>query len=158
MVVSVYILSTPKEEPITIPDTSIRFRIIANSNSLEDQLEKNEIKQDLIKNVIPKMLNNNISSSRASIKNTMPLLKEQLNTYNIPYSLNLGQNYFPEKNYKGVTYDAGYYESLVITLGSGLGDNWWCVLYPPLCLIETEPNLDNITFKSYIKEYLDNSN
>lgn len=158
MVVSVYILSTPKEEQITIPDTSIRFRIIANSNSLEDQLEKNEIKQDLIKNVIPKMLNNNISSSRASIKNTIPLLKEQLNTYNIPYSLNLGQNYFPEKNYKGVTYDAGYYESLVITLGGGLGDNWWCVLYPPLCLIETEPNLDNITFKSYIKEYLDNSN
>lgn len=104
------------------------------------------------------MLNNNISSSRASIKNNIPLLKEQLNTYNIPYSLNIGQNYFPEKNYKGVTYDAGYYESLVITLGSGLGDNWWCVLYPPLCLIETEPNLDNITFKSYIKEYLDNSN
>lgn len=104
------------------------------------------------------MLNNNISSSRASIKNTIPLLKEQLNIYKIPYSLNLGQNYFPEKNYKGVTYDAGYYESLVITLGSGLGDNWWCVLYPPLCLIETEPNLDNITFKSYIKEYLDNSN
>lgn len=104
------------------------------------------------------MLNNNISSSRASIKNTIPLLKEQLNTYNIPYSLNLGQNYFPEKNYKGVTYDAGNYESLVITLGSGLGDNWWCVLYPPLCLIEDEPTLDNITFKSYIKEYLNNSN
>ena len=96
------------------------------------------------------MLNNNISSSRASIKKTIPLLKEQLNTYNIPYSLNLGQNYFPEKNYKGVTYDAGNYESLVITLGSGLGDNWWCVVYPPLCFTSGE----NVKYRSKIAEII----
>ena len=62
----------------------------------------------------------------------------KLKNYNLPYKINFGYNYFPEKIYRGVTYDEGYYESLLITLGEGKGDNWWCVLFPPLCLLEAE--------------------
>lgn len=63
-------------------------------------------------------------------------------------------NYFPEKEYKGVKYDEGYYESLVITLGEGKGKNWWCVLFPPLCLVEAEES-DKVEYKFFIKELID---
>lgn len=136
-----------------IPSSSIRFRIIANSNSLQDQLEKSQIKKDLIKNVIPNLLqNDNISSSRINIQNYLPVLDNYLSKYEIPYTIKFGNNYFPEKKYKGVTYQAGNYESLVITLGQGLGDNWWCVLYPPLCLIEEDENISEVEFKSYLQD------
>lgn len=65
-----------------------------------------------------------------------------------------GFNYFPSKKYKGITYKDGYYESLVVTLGEGKGDNWWCVLFPPLCLLEAEESTD-VEYKSYVKELID---
>jgi stage II sporulation protein R len=59
---------------------------------------------------------------------------------------------FQKKTYKGVTYEEGYYESLVITLGSGMGDNWWCLMYPPLCLMESESeNLSNANYQLFVK-------
>ena len=67
---------------------------------------------------------------------------------------NLGLNYFPEKEFKGITYDEGYYESLVITIGEGKGDNWWCVLFPPLCMLEAEESTD-VEYKSFVKEIVD---
>ena len=68
-----------------------------------------------------------------------------------------GLNPFPAKSYKGVKYKAGEYESLVITLGEGKGDNWWCVLFPPLCMLEAEDQTQksNLEYKSYIKEIID---
>ncbi|MBQ9011225.1 MAG: stage II sporulation protein R, partial [Bacilli bacterium] len=53
--------------------------------------------------------------------------------------------------YKGVKYKEGYYESLLVTLGKGKGDNWWCVLFPPLCLIEADESSD-VQYKSFVKE------
>ena len=63
---------------------------------------------------------------------------------------------FPEETYKGITYEAGKYESLLVTLGEGKGDNWWCVLFPPLCLMEAEEtNTDEVEYKSFIKEIIE---
>ena len=73
--------------------------------------------------------------------------------YDKGYNVNFGKNYFPQKEYKGVKYEEGYYESLLITLGRGEGDNWWCVLFPPLCLIEGEEN-DSVEYKSIVMEIL----
>ena len=71
------------------------------------------------------------------------------------YDLNYGYNYFPEKSYKGINYPAGEYESLVVTLGDGLGDNWWCVLFPPLCLLEaSESDLDEAEYTFYFKDII----
>ena len=66
-------------------------------------------------------------------------------------------HYFPTKTYKGITYDEGNYESLLVTLGSGKGDNWWCVLFPPLCLLEAEESSDvkDVEYKSFIKEIIE---
>ena len=76
-----------------------------------------------------------------------------INDYNVKFKINYGENYFPEKNYKGVKYEEGYYESLVVTLGTGYGDNWWCVLFPPLCLMEAkiDDNTD-IDYGLFVKD------
>mgnify|MGYP004640052381 FL=1 len=155
--VTVLILVNNKETEVLIPKEAIRFRIIANSNKLEDQTQKLEIKKEL-EPVIANILStsNSLDETRKEIKNNMYEVKNILNKYDTDYKLNYGYNYFPEKNYKGVTYKSGEYESLVVTLGDGLGDNWWCVLFPPLCLLEaSEEDYDDVTYTSYIKELID---
>ena len=148
----VFIISNHDE--IVIPKSSIRFRIIANSDSLKDQNEKIKIKEDLIKNIIPEITSsNNIQESRIAIENSIPKINNSLKKYNIKYNIDFGQNYFPSKDLNGISYPSGNYESLVIILGDGIGKNWWCVLYPPLCLVENN-NSNNIQYKSLIKEII----
>lgn len=153
-----------KGEEIIIPKEAIRFRVIANSNSTKDQktklLVRNKIEKQLVddlKNTTNKetaktILKNNINNYNNLVNST---LKENnvLDSFNINY----GQNYFPEKVYKGVKYQEGYYESLVVTLGNGAGDNWWCVLFPPLCLLEAEETEETteVEYHFFIKDILD---
>jgi len=138
------VLSTNKEKVI-IPNTAIRFRIIANSDSEEDQTLKYKIKDE----IEPTLINNiydasTIEEARNHIKAHIPEIEQKINSYTDDYNINFGNNYFPEKVYKDVVYPEGEYESLVITLGNGLGENWWCVLFPPLCLLEAEESeVDN---------------
>lgn len=142
---------------VLIPKEAIRFRIIANSNSFEDQEEKMTIKTE-IEPILSKIL-----ASSTSIIDTEKLINENIENleniiakYNTDFTINYGNNYFPEKTYKGINYAAGDYKSLVITLGEGLGDNWWCVLFPPLCLLEAKSdNYDDTTYTFYIKEIID---
>lgn len=153
---TILVLVNKNDTKVLIPDDAIRFRIIANSNSIEDQKEKIEIRNEL-EPIIADILNN--SDSKEETKNEIDLnmneINNVINKYNSNYDINYGLNYFPEKNYKGVTYKAGNYESLVVTLGDGLGDNWWCVLFPPLCLLEAnETDYDDITYTSYLQELL----
>lgn len=56
--------------------------------------------------------------------------------YDYPADADMGIRYIPQKSYGDVTFPAGNYEALNITLGSGQGENWWCVLFPPLCLLD----------------------
>lgn len=143
------------KDNVTIPNNNIRFRIIANSNSLSDQQEKLNIKEDLINTIIPDISQaKSINQSRQIIKASIPKIKQKLNNYDIKYSINYGDNYFPDKQLNGVTYPSGNYESLVITLGDGIGKNWWCVLYPPLCMVENNNNSNTVEYKSLVKEIL----
>jgi stage II sporulation protein R len=68
--------------------------------------------------------------------------------------VNYGLNYFPKKEYKGVIYNEGYYESLVIKIGKGEGNNFWCVMFPPLCFLEAEKS-EKIEYKFFVKEIID---
>ena len=56
--------------------------------------------------------------------------------YDYPAAVELGVRYIPQKTYGDITFPAGNYEALNITIGSGQGENWWCVLFPPLCLLD----------------------
>ncbi len=150
-----FIFLLTSNSSLEIPTESIRFRIIASSNSFKDQQLKQKIKNDLVNNIIPNILTDvSIQESKNLINNSINKIEDILNKYDISYKINFGQNFFPQKNYQGITYPAGNYESLVITLGEGLGDNWWCVLYPPLCLIENNFDSSNIEYRSYIKDII----
>lgn len=155
-IVTVLVLVNKEEIKVLIPEDAIRFRIIANSNSIEDQKEKIEIRNEL-EPIIGDILTNSTTKeeTKTEINNNLYKINHVIDKYNTKYDVNYGLNFFPEKNYKGVTYKEGNYESLVITLGDGLGDNWWCVLFPPLCLLEAnETNYDDITYTSYIQELI----
>lgn len=139
-----------------LPKEMIRYRIIANSNSESDQKEKWEINQE----VIPILANieqnaSSIDETRYYLSSNIPKIKNILNKYSINSDVNYGFNYFPQKEYNGFVMDEGQYESLVITLGDGLGDNWWCILFPPLCLLEaTYDNKNEIKYDYYFKKII----
>lgn len=153
-----------KETEVIIPKEAIRFRVIANSNSSKDQQNK-LIVRDSIQKQMTEDLNStkNIEEARISIASNLNkynnLIEQTLqeNNINSDFNINYGMNYFPKKVYKGVTYEAGNYESLVITLGDGLGKNWWCVMFPPLCLLEAEETEETteVEYKFFIKELID---
>ncbi len=141
-----------------IPDDAIRVRVIANSNSDYDQKIKYEVK-DIVEDDMYNILDNvtDLDVARDKINSNLNYVYEDIDkylknsNYNLGFDINFGYNYFPKKEFKGITYNEGYYESLVVTLGSGNGDNWWCVLFPPLCLIEAEDSTD-IEYTSLVKE------
>lgn len=156
-VITILLCLTNNKQEVLIPSDAIRFRIIANSNSIKDQQEKLEIKEEL-EPVLASILSNssNHNNTKETIMDNMDNIKRVIEKHNINYEINYGNNYFPEKTYKGVRYPEGNYESLVITLGEGIGENWWCVLFPPLCLLEaSEANYDEVTYTTYFQEILD---
>ena len=155
LVLSVY---KKTNQEIIIPDSSIRLRVIPNSNEPQDIYIKEEVKSYLEKNVYNLTKNvNSIEEAREVISNDIPNIKSNVdkifnnNEYPLSYNVKYGYNYFPTKNYKGVNYKEGYYESLVIEIGEANGDNWWCVLFPNYCLIDKNNSLKS---KSLIKELI----
>lgn len=144
-----------ESENILIPKESIRFRIIANSDSAEDQKLKLTIRNDLESELYDVVKSaETIDEARDIISKNINKVDSVLKKYNVDYKINYGNNYFPPKEYKGITYEEGKYESLVITLGEGIGHNWWCVLFPPLCKIDLKDNLDDASYKFFVTEYI----
>lgn len=144
------------KENVVIPKESIRYRIVANSNNDLDQYNKlkaNEVIFPIINDIMNNC--NNIVEARKNINKNIPLIENSLNDLNIKYKVSFGQNYFPTKTYLNNTYSEGNYESLVIYLDEAKGDNFWCVMFPPLCLIDiNRENLDKVVYKSYAKEII----
>ncbi len=144
-----------------IPEDAIRIRVIANSDSEYDQEIKLLVKEKLQMKLYNLLKNTKgVSEARKIINSNLPIIQADVDNllkdlnYELGFDINYGMNYFPSKEYKGVLYEEGYYESLVVTLGSGEGNNWWCVLFPPLCLLEAEESTD-VEYTSYVKELID---
>lgn len=144
----------------TIPKEAIRVRVIAGSNDKYDQEVKMNVK-DIVTSDMYNLMSNvdSIERARESITNNIPTLSKDIDkylneiNYNTNYDINFGYNYFPKKVYKGVEYKEGMYESLVVTLGNGEGNNWWCVLFPPICMIEAEESTD-VEYTTMVKEII----
>lgn len=157
-IILLFLSINKQQKEKVIPQESIRFRIIANSNSNEDQLLKMRIVNNLKKELIHTEQLHSIKETRTYIEKKLPKLKKIVektiidNNSNNTFHINYGKNFFPEKEYKNQKYKSGNYESLVIELGKASGENFWCVLFPPLCFTDKE---DNIEYKSIIKEIID---
>lgn len=161
LITTILIYIEIKDDEIIIPDTAIRLRVIPNSNSTLDQNMKNKVKKYLEENTYTLLENvENITEARIIINQNLDNIETsvnnifQTNNYSMKYDINFGYNYFPQKEYQNIKYKEGYYESLVITIGEGKGNNWWCVLFPNLCLVDLETQ-NEIEYKSWIKEQID---
>lgn len=159
----VYINVNAEVDEIVIPEAAIRVRVIANSNTIHDQSMKMKVKEYIEKSISPLLIDTeSVEEARIIINNHLEQLNQEIevlfadNNYNQDFLIHFGDNYFPEKDYKGVHYEAGAYESLVVTIGSGEGDNWWCVLFPPLCLLEANENdTSDVEYQFFVTKMLE---
>lgn len=161
-IIFMYMMMQSKTSASIIPEEAIRFRVIPNSNSEEDQAIKIKVRDSLQLELYHLLKDTKgIEDAREKIGQELDQLNQKVQnilaseSYNKGYQIAFGRNYFPEKTYKGIVYDAGYYESLVVTLGAGEGDNWWCVLFPPLCLLEADESEEEVEYKFFVQELID---
>ncbi|MYL62377.1 stage II sporulation protein R [Bacillus hwajinpoensis] len=126
-----------------IPDEAIRLRILANSNNEEDQSVKRSIRDEVNESINKWVADlTSIEASRRVIKSHLneieAIVEKELDQIGSSesFSVSFGEVAFPTKLYGDFVYPAGDYEAVLITIGEGLGDNWWCVLFPPLCFLD----------------------
>jgi stage II sporulation protein R len=147
-IASMFSLYLPKsfaqeEDVVVIPNEAIRLRILANSNSEQDQ-EIKRIVRDRVNAQITEWVSTltSMEAAREKIIANLDILeataKEVLeeNGVNQKVQIDFGEVDFPTKLYGNFLYPAGKYEAVLITLGEGTGANWWCVLFPPLCFLD----------------------
>ena len=123
----------------------LRFHVLANSNSKEDQDLKLEVKQLLIDTMYEDLDGRELSKDE--LISYVTEHKEELEHtaesfmrsegYAYPADIRIERCYFPTKVYGDVTFPCGDYDAVRVLLGSGQGNNWWCVLYPPLCFSQS---------------------
>lgn len=128
----------------TIPEESIRLRILANSDSAQDQALKREVRDAIIARMQEWVIGpQSLDDARTVVKAHLPefdVLVGQIieaRGYSYSHTVELGKVPFPTKMYGNEVYPAGDYEALRVTIGSGEGQNWWCVLFPPLCFVDS---------------------
>lgn len=126
-----------------VKDALIRFHVIANSDSEEDQQLKLKVRDKVIEYLYPYLeKSTSLEESRQIIKENesrvREIAKEVIKNNNYDYKVNteLSHENFPEKSYGEITLPQGNYEAFRVIIGSGQGKNWWCVMFPPLCFID----------------------
>ena len=153
----------------------IRFHVVANSNSSEDQRLKLIVRDELLKNINEGLtaetmatadtgqskVTLDIDRSKEFIEENLTELEKKARGIlskqgcNDPVKANLDVAWIPQKTYGDVTFPAGNYNALTVTIGQGQGENWWCVLFPPLCLIGLTPEGDGEMEDLYKEAILD---
>jgi len=126
-----------------IKDKMIRFHVIANSDSIEDQDIKLKVRDKVLEYIYPKLEGaSEIDKSREILKENDKEIKDialkvlQENNYDYKVESTLSNEMFPVKSYGDITLPQGEYEAYRIILGDGKGQNWWCVMFPPLCFVD----------------------
>ena len=163
LIVISFILYVNVNASVIIPKDAIRVRVVPNSDSVYDQNIKDKVK-NYVSNYMAIKLKDvySVKKARKIINDSIPELEENIqdifnnDTYDKEFKIVFGDNYFPDKVYKGVIYNEGNYESLVVYIGEARGDNWWCVLFPPLCLLEaSESETGEVEYRSIVKDIID---
>ena len=143
-----------------IVDKIIRFHVIANSDSDEDQVLKLKVRDRVVEFISGKLDESiSLEESREIIlsnKEEMEgIAKEVIEENNYSYGVvsNLSRENFPDKVYGDVIFPQGEYEAYRIIIGDGNGENWWCVMFPPLCFVDgTKEVVDSSEVKKQIEE------
>lgn len=126
-----------------IPQESIRLRILANSDSVQDQWLKREVRDAIIAEMNKWIKEiHTYDQARLLVADHMSEIQKVVDKtiadrgYSYPAEVYFGRVEFPTKQYGSYVYPAGDYEALRVRIGKAEGQNWWCVLFPPLCFID----------------------
>ncbi|MFI8706930.1 stage II sporulation protein R [Bacillus sp. NPDC077411] len=130
--------------PVVIPKEAIRLRILANSDSKEDQELKRKVRDEVkaqIDGWVAEL--KSFEDARRVIQSRIPELQQTVaktlkregskETFTVQFNKHIK---FPTKVYGNFIYPAGEYEAVLVTIGKGEGANWWCVLFPPMCFLD----------------------
>ncbi|HDX9587227.1 TPA: stage II sporulation protein R [Bacillus pseudomycoides] len=130
--------------PVVIPKEAIRLRILANSDSKEDQELKRKVRDEVkaqIDGWVAEL--KSFEDARRVIQSRIPELEQTVaktlkregskETFTVQFNKHIK---FPTKVYGNFIYPAGEYEAVLVTIGKGEGANWWCVLFPPMCFLD----------------------
>ena len=139
----------------------IRFHVIANSDSDEDQNLKLKVRDAVIDYLQPKLeLSSSIEESETIIKSEYKELENISknivleNGYKYDISVGIDYSTFPTKQYSNVVLPAGEYKALRIIIGEGKGKNWWCVMFPPLCFVDEQSSIIDTDTDKKLREVL----
>ena len=144
-----------------ISENIFRLHVIANSNSTDDQNLKYIVRDSVLsyintttkestsKEEIINIVNNNLSQIEEIAQNTI-----YNNGYNYDVELSVGTFPFPTKTYGSISLPSGFYDALQIEIGEAKGENWWCVMFPPLCFIDVSSGIVPEESKEIMKENL----
>lgn len=131
-----------------ISDSIFRLHVIANSDSVEDQNLKYVVRDNVLeymnslatnvtnKNEIIQIVSEHLNDFKEVAQNTV-----YENGFNYEVSVEVGNFEFPVKTYGDISFPAGFYDALRIKIGNADGQNWWCVMFPPLCFIDVSSGI-----------------
>ena len=147
----------------SIANSVFRLHVIANSDSEEDQNLKLKVRDELLSYM------NIISKDSTSKQEAMQIVNEHKeeftqiakkvikeNGYNYTVNVQIGKADFPTKYYGDITLPAGTYDALKVQIGEAKGQNWWCVMFPPLCFVDVSTGIVPDNSKQELKQSLDN--
>lgn len=140
----------------------LRIHIRANSNDEVDQNIKYQIKEKYIEFLTPKIafcsskqdVVNLVDAEKTNLENLAnSVLKE--NGFEYQSKVSIKSEMFPTRTYEDHTLQSGVYDALIVELGKAEGNNWWCVIYPPLCFTNYQTtNFSSVVYKSKIWEII----
>lgn len=141
LIATLIIAVLPTEKELAIYDDTVRLHILANSDSEEDQALKLSVRDRVLKDFSYELSElHSTALAKEKLSTLIPEIKETAeNTvrdmgYDYSVSVTLGEEWFDTREYEDFTLPKGCYQSLIIHIGKGEGKNWWCVMFPPLCL------------------------
>lgn len=125
-------------------DSIFRLHIIANSNSAEDQAVKLEVRDAVLEYEAENLDAVSAAKTREELMThgaeLLEIIEGVLRSNGFDYGAQMlvGTFPFPDREYNGVLYPAGDYDAFRVILGDGAGENWWCVMFPPLCILKSD--------------------
>lgn len=142
----------------------LRIHIRANSNSKVDQEVKYKVKDEIVKVLTPLLCEVKTKDEAVCvIEENMSLITKTANDvlsqngFGYKSKAGIKSEFFPTRSYENLTLESDVYDALILELGSGLGDNWWCVVYPPMCFINYEDNSsETVEYRFKILEIVKN--
>ena len=142
-----------------LSNSVFRLHVLANSDSEEDQQLKLKVRDALLSYM--NTLSSNCNTKEEAIQiatqhqNEFQTIAENViveNGYNYPVQIKINNFYFPTKSYGDISLPAGYYDALRVEIGNAKGQNWWCVMFPPLCFIDVTSGVVPDESKELLKE------